>query len=89
MRAEPLTRVLSMNDRLPDSVAITVTKGVTPWVRLALSADDAHRKLPAVKGLSIDTFDLAGSTNPTRHFRVGAQHRNRRRDGQSPIMPMP
>jgi type IV secretory pathway TraG/TraD family ATPase VirD4 len=41
MLAEPLMRVLSMNDRLRDSVAITVAKAVTPWVRLALTGHDA------------------------------------------------
>jgi type IV secretory pathway TraG/TraD family ATPase VirD4 len=41
MLAEPLMRVLSMNDRLRDSVAITVANAVTPWVRLALTGHDA------------------------------------------------
>jgi len=56
--AEPLMRVLSMSDRLRDSVAITVAKAVTPWVRLALTAGDTGHRLRAVERLSIDIFDL-------------------------------
>jgi TraM recognition site of TraD and TraG len=58
MLAEPLMRVLSMNDRLRDSVAITVSKAVIPWVRLALSNGDKHRNLRAIERLGPDAFDL-------------------------------
>jgi type IV secretory pathway TraG/TraD family ATPase VirD4 len=64
MLAEPLMRVLSMTDRLRDSVAITVAKAVTPWVRLALTADVVHSHSRAIERLSIDTFDLAMLDEP-------------------------
>jgi TraM recognition site of TraD and TraG len=64
MLAEPLMRVLSMNDRLRDSVAITVSKAVTPWVRLALTNNDAHHRLRAVERLGVDTFDLGMLDEP-------------------------
>ncbi len=64
MLAEPLMRVLSMNDRLRDSVAITVSKAVTPWVRLALTNHDTDRPLDVIERLSIDTFDLAMLDEP-------------------------
>ncbi|HUO39301.1 MAG TPA: type IV secretory system conjugative DNA transfer family protein [Mycobacterium sp.] len=59
MLADPLMRVLEMNDRLRDSVAITVSKAVTPWVRLALSS-----RLNAIERLRTDTFDVTMLDEP-------------------------
>lgn len=42
--AAPLYSVIAgMDSRLRDSIKITVSKAVTPWLRLGLSADEEHR----------------------------------------------
>ncbi len=64
MLAEPLQRVLTMDSRLRDSVAITTSKAVTPWVRLALSSTHQHRQLNAIEQLSVESFDLTMLDEP-------------------------
>jgi type IV secretion system protein VirD4 len=56
--AQPLYGVLAMDGRLRDSVKITVTKAVTPWVRLSLSARENAARLDALERLSVDSFDV-------------------------------
>jgi hypothetical protein len=64
MLAEPLMRVLSMDTRMRDSVAITTSKAVTPWVRLGLAADQYTSHLSAIEKISIESFDLAMLDEP-------------------------
>lgn len=56
--SDPTRRVLTFDSRMRDSVAITVSKAVTPWVRLGLSETDDQNRLPAVERLSIESFDI-------------------------------
>ena len=56
--AEPLYAVLQMDSRLRDSVKLTVTKAVSPWVRLGLSAAETTTALDAAERISIESFDL-------------------------------
>ena len=49
--------MLTLNNRMRDSVAITVSKAVTPWVRLGLTATDHLDRISAVDQLSIESFD--------------------------------
>lgn len=62
--ADPMQRVLTMNSRMRDSVAITVSKAVTPWVRLALSTTGHLDGLSAVDQLSIEVFDVSMLDDP-------------------------
>ncbi|BBY96372.1 hypothetical protein MGALJ_60410 (plasmid) [Mycobacterium gallinarum] len=64
MLADPMQRVLTFNSRMRDSVAITVSKAVTPWVRLGLSATEHLDRLSAVDQLSIDAFDVSMLDDP-------------------------
>ena len=64
MLVDPMQRVLTFNSRMRDSVAITVSKAVTPWVRLGLSATDHLDRLSAVDQLSIETFDISMLDEP-------------------------
>jgi Type IV secretory system Conjugative DNA transfer len=61
---EPLLRVLSMDARMRDSVAITTSKAVTPWVRLGLIASDAAMQLSAIDQLRIESFDITMLDEP-------------------------
>ena len=65
MLVDPMQRVLTFNSRMRDSVAITVSKAVTPWVRLGLSATDHLDRLSAVNQLSIQSFDVSMLNSPT------------------------
>lgn len=62
--ADPLQRVLEMNSRMRDSVAITISKAVTPWVRMGLTASDALDQLSAIDQISIESFDLTMLDEP-------------------------
>lgn len=62
---DPMNRVLTFNSRMRDSVAITVSKAVTPWVRLALSATSHLDGLNAVDQISIEAFDVSMLDDPT------------------------
>ena len=64
MLADPMQRVLSFNSRMRDSVAITVSKAVTPRARLGLSATDHLDRLSAVDQLSIEAFDVSMLDEP-------------------------
>ncbi|WP_244438732.1 type IV secretory system conjugative DNA transfer family protein, partial [Mycolicibacterium septicum] len=64
MLSDPMQRVLTMNSRMRDSVAITVSKAVTPWVRLGLSATEHLDRLSAVDELSIESFDVSMLDEP-------------------------
>ena len=64
MLTDPMNRVLTFNSRMRDSVAITVSKAVTPWVRLGLSATDHLDGLSAVEQLSIKSFDMSMLDEP-------------------------
>ena len=64
MLVDPMQRVLTFNSRMRDSVAITVSKAVTPWVRLGLSATDHLDRLSAVDQLSIESFDISMLDEP-------------------------
>ena len=55
--AAPLFQLISKDARLRDSVGLTMSKAVTPWVRLGLGAASA-RPLTVIEQLSIDSFDL-------------------------------
>ncbi len=59
MLTEPMQRVLTFNSRMRDSVAITVSKAVTSWVRLGLGATDHLDGLSTIEQLSIGSFDLS------------------------------
>lgn len=62
--ADPMQRVLSLDGRMRDSVAITVSKAVTPWVRLGLSTTAHLDGLTAIDQLSIDAFDVTMLDDP-------------------------
>ena len=62
--AEPLLAVLGMDARMRDSVKITASKAVTPWIRLGLMARDAAMALSAVEMLSIESFDITMLDEP-------------------------
>lgn len=62
--ADPMQRVLTMDGRMRDSVAITVSKAVTPWVRLGLSTTAHLDGLNAIDQLSIDAFDVTMLDDP-------------------------
>lgn len=62
--ADPMQRVLTMDGRMRDSVAITVSKAVTPWVRLGLSTTAHLDGLSAIDQLSIDAFDVTMLDDP-------------------------
>jgi hypothetical protein len=53
--SEPLYRLLEKDARLRDSVGLTMSKAVTPWVRLGLS--QSARPLSTYDQLSLDSFD--------------------------------
>jgi len=55
--AEPLLAVLQMEGRLRDSLKLTVTKAVAPWVRLGLSAAAAEAP-DALEEMRVESFDL-------------------------------
>lgn len=57
--SNPMQRVLTLNSRTRDSVAITVSKAVTPWVRLGLAMSDHLDRLGAVDKLSVESFDVS------------------------------
>ncbi|BBY46604.1 hypothetical protein MARA_00340 (plasmid) [Mycolicibacterium arabiense] len=57
--ADPMQRVLTLDGRMRDSVAITVSKAVTPWVRLGLSTTAHLDGLSAVDEISIEAFDVS------------------------------
>ena len=44
--------------RLRDSIKITVSKAVTPWLRLGLSADEGAPYLSAVDRIAVESFDV-------------------------------
>ena len=57
--ADPLHAVIAgMDSRLRDSIKITVSKAVSPWLRLGLSADENTGHLSAAERISIDSFDV-------------------------------
>lgn len=57
--AAPLYAVIAgMDSRLRDSIKITVSKAVTPWLRLGLSADEGAPYLSAVDRISVESFDV-------------------------------
>ncbi len=57
--ATPLHSVIQgMDARLRDSIKVTVSKAVTPWLRLGLSSDANISGLRAAEQLSIESFDL-------------------------------
>ena len=62
--ADPMQRVLTLDGRMRDSVAITVSKAVTPWVRLGLSTTAHLDGLKAVDQLSIESFDVSMLDEP-------------------------
>lgn len=63
--ATPLYSVIrGMDARLRDSIKVTVSKAVTPWLRLGLSADANISDLSAVEQLSIESFDLSMLDEP-------------------------
>lgn len=62
--ADPMQRVLTMDGRMRDSVAITVSKAVTPWVRLGLSTTAHLDGLSAIDQISIDAFDVTMLDDP-------------------------
>ena len=75
--AEPLLAVLGMDARMRDSVKITASKAVTPWIRLGLMARDAAMQLTAVEMVSVESFDITMLDEPDATLFVpGAQHRN-------------
>ncbi len=64
MLSDPMQRVLTFNSRMRDSVAITVSKAVTPWVRLGLSTTEHLDRLSGVDELSIESFDVSMLDDP-------------------------
>jgi type IV secretion system protein VirD4 len=62
--ADPMQRVLTLDGRMRDSVAITVSKAVTPWVRLGLSTTAHLDGLSAVDEISIEAFDVSMLDDP-------------------------
>ena len=62
--ADPMQRVLTLDGRMRDSVAITVSKAVTPWVRLGLSTTAHLDGLSAIDQLSIEAFDVSMLDEP-------------------------
>ncbi|MGH3971398.1 MAG: type IV secretory system conjugative DNA transfer family protein [Mycobacterium sp.] len=57
--ADPLYSVIAgMDSRLRDSIKITVSKAVTPWLRLGLSADENAAHLSAAERISMESFDV-------------------------------
>ncbi|HEX7824160.1 MAG TPA: TraM recognition domain-containing protein [Mycobacterium sp.] len=62
--ADPMQRVLTLDGRMRDSVAITVSKAVTPWVRLALGTTSHLDGLSAIDQLSIEAFDVSMLDDP-------------------------
>ncbi|MEN4466796.1 TraM recognition domain-containing protein [Mycolicibacterium conceptionense] len=64
MLADPMQRVLTFNSRMRDSVAITVSKAVTPWVRLGLAATDHLDRPSPIEQLSIESFDVSMLDEP-------------------------
>lgn len=57
--AAPLYAVIAgMDSRLRDSIKITVSKAVTPWLRLGLSADEGAVHLSAVERIGVESFDV-------------------------------
>jgi hypothetical protein len=62
--ADPMQRVLTLDGRMGDSVAITVSKAVTPWVRLGLSTTAHLDGLSAIDQLSIEAFDVSMLDEP-------------------------
>ena len=62
--AEPLLAVLGMDARMRDSVKITASKAVTPWIRLDLMARDAAMQPPAVEMIGVESFDITMLDEP-------------------------
>lgn len=63
--ADPLYSVIAgMDSRLRDSIKITVSKAVTPWLRLGLSADQNAARLSAVERISMESFDVRMLDDP-------------------------
>jgi hypothetical protein len=62
--AEPLLAVLGMDAQMRDSVKITASEAVTPWIRLALMARDAAMQLTAVEMVSVESFDITMLDEP-------------------------
>jgi hypothetical protein len=63
--ANPLYSVIAgMDSRLRDSIKITVSKAVTPWLRLGLSADENAARLSAVERIKADSFDVRMLDDP-------------------------
>ncbi|KEP38795.1 type VI secretion protein [Mycobacterium kansasii] len=57
--AAPLYAVIAgMDSRLRDSIKITVSKAVTPWLRLGLNSDAGAPYLSAVERMSVESFDV-------------------------------
>lgn len=57
--AAPLYAVIAgMDSRLRDSIKITVSKAVTPWLRLGLSTGEGAPYLSAVDRISVESFDV-------------------------------
>ncbi|WP_048891981.1 type IV secretory system conjugative DNA transfer family protein [Mycobacterium heckeshornense] len=61
---EPLIELTAMDGRLRDSVAITMKKAITPWIRLGLMASDPETQLSTIDCLSIESFDVAMLDDP-------------------------
>ena len=66
--ADPLYAVIAgMDSRLRDSIKITVSKAVTPWLRLGLSADEnASPSRARLSALVWSPSTSACSMTPTR-----------------------
>lgn len=57
--AQPLYSVIAgMDARLRDSIKVTVSKAVTPWLRLGLRNDALAAGLGDIEQLTTETFDL-------------------------------
>jgi Type IV secretory system Conjugative DNA transfer len=61
---EPLMELMSMDGRLRDSVAITMKKAITPWIRLGLMSTDPESQLDPIDAISIGSFDVTMLDDP-------------------------
>ena len=53
-----------MDGRLRDSVAITMKKAITPWIRLGLMSTDPESQLNVIDQISIESFDVRMLDDP-------------------------
>ena len=61
---EPLMELTGMDGRLRDSVAITMKKAITPWIRLGLMSTDPESQLNVIDQISIESFDVRMLDDP-------------------------